>query len=362
LTTPPRAKDPVTDVPPKRPKRPRVPRTAGDPVVNAASTSLPPGTEERIRELEARTHAADIRLRTAHSLALALEASHDFTEAAPILLRTIGESLDWDLGALWAVRPSGVELRCVQVWLRSAAIGAAFEAATRTTGLKRGVGVPGRVWESGLPIWISDISTDTNFPRAPAAKRDDLHGVLAFPLTVGTTVLGVAEFFSRAVRPVDEAVVDSARIFGHQIGQFIERRAGEARVRLILKHALDASILMSATGMVLEWNPKAEQMFGWTAADAIGRRLSTLIIPPSHRNAHANGLEHFLATGEGPILLSHVETTALRRDGTDFPVELTVTPLHVNGEWTFHGFVRDITTRKQLERAHRGRPAPDEVE
>jgi len=300
-------------------------------------------------------HPAESRLRASHSISLALEGSQDLSEAAPHLLRTIGEVLEWDVGALWAVEPSAPALRLVRLWLRAASVGAAFGAATRAIPFTRGLGLPGRVWAEAQPVWVPDMAAQPQLPRAAAAKADGLHAALAFPFTSGTTVLGVLEFFSQDMRPLDEAVLDMARVFGHQIGQFIERRGAEQRLRLILKNALDASVLMSASGAILEWNPRAEQMFGWPASEIVGHQLADVIIPTTHRAAHARGLAHFLATGEGPLLLSHVETTAIRRDGAEFPVELTITPLHVNGIWTFHGFVRDITARKRLERARRSK-------
>src|SRR5204863_195216 len=88
---------------------------------------------------------------------------------------------------------------------------------------------------------------------------------------------------------------------------------------------------------------------GWTSDEAVGRKMSETIIPEEYRAAHEGGLRRFLATGEGPILNERIEMTALHRDGREFPVELTVTPLKMDGAIVFSAFLRDITERKRAE-------------
>ncbi len=119
----------------------------------------------------------------------------------------------------------------------------------------------------------------------------------------------------------------------------------------ILDSALDAVITMDASGIITGWNPQAERVFGWSQREAIGRTLASTIIPPQYRDAHGRGLERFLATGEGPLMNRRIEITGLRRDGREFPVELTVTPLRSDDAWTFSAFLRDITERKQADEA-----------
>jgi PAS domain S-box-containing protein len=128
-----------------------------------------------------------------------------------------------------------------------------------------------------------------------------------------------------------------------------ELRASEQRIRLIVDAANDAFVGMNGEGVITEWNRQAEITFGWKRAEAMGRSLAETIIPLQYRAAHAGGLQHFLKTGEGPVLNRVVEVTALRRDGSEFPVELTIAPIRVEGRHLFGAFVRDITQRKQVE-------------
>jgi len=128
-----------------------------------------------------------------------------------------------------------------------------------------------------------------------------------------------------------------------------ELRGSEAQLKAIIDAALDAVITMDDDGTVRSWSPQAERVFGWPAAEAIGRNLAATIIPPRYREGHARGLAHFLTSGEGPVLNRRVEITGWRRDGREFPVELTITPVRLGGAWLFSAFVRDISERRRAE-------------
>jgi PAS domain S-box-containing protein len=124
-------------------------------------------------------------------------------------------------------------------------------------------------------------------------------------------------------------------------------RESEHRLRAVLDSSPSAVIVMSSGGAVEDWNPRAEGMFGWSRAEALGRELAELIVPPPLRQAHRRGLQRFLNTGETRMLHRVVELAALRRDGTEFPVEVFVRPLGTRAPVSFCGFVTDITERKQ---------------
>jgi len=126
-------------------------------------------------------------------------------------------------------------------------------------------------------------------------------------------------------------------------------RRVERQARAIVDSALDAVVVMDAEGAITDWNKQAEEIFGWTRAEALGQRMVDTIIPVQYRLPHERGLRHFFKTGQGPVLNRRIEITALRRDGTEFPVELTITPQRSGEHWTFSSFIRDITARKQAE-------------
>ena len=123
----------------------------------------------------------------------------------------------------------------------------------------------------------------------------------------------------------------------------------EQQARSIVDSALDAVVAMDADGIIADWNRQSEEIFGWTRSEAMGRRMSETIIPMRYRLSHQSGLRQFFKTGKGAVLNRRIEITALRRDGTEFPVELTITPLKTGDTWTFSAFVRDISERKRAE-------------
>ena len=133
-----------------------------------------------------------------------------------------------------------------------------------------------------------------------------------------------------------------------------EQRAEDrsaARTRLILDAALDAVVVTDANGTVKEWSPQAEHVFGWSRAEILDRRVVDTVIPPEYRQSHLASLERFARTGTDKFLNRRLERIALRKDGTRFPVEVTVTLLRSGSQWEFSTFVRDITERKQSQTA-----------
>jgi len=123
----------------------------------------------------------------------------------------------------------------------------------------------------------------------------------------------------------------------------------EKRTRLIIESSINAIVIMDAYGIVSDWNQRAEKMFGWAADEAIGRRLDELIIPERFQDAHRQGMRTFLETGVGPILNRQTEQIAKRQDGSEFPVEISISPLKLGNSYIFSGFIHDITGRKVAE-------------
>ena len=128
-----------------------------------------------------------------------------------------------------------------------------------------------------------------------------------------------------------------------------ELRASEARKSAIFDTALDCIITMDHDGNVVEFNPAAERTFGYRREQVIGRQLADFIIPPSLRERHREGMAHYLATGEGPVLGKRLELPALRADGTEFPVEVAITRIPTDGPPLFTAYLRDVSEHKRIE-------------
>jgi two-component system cell cycle sensor histidine kinase/response regulator CckA len=463
------------------------------------------------------------RLATQHAVVSILAQAPALGDAAPQFLQAICETAGWEVGCVWEVDPAANLLRCVTLWHVPGVHFIEFTDQCRRTTFPPGVGLPGRVWASGQTAWIVDVTDDTNFPRHLTAAKVGLHGAFAFPIHLGSQILGVVEFFSREIRQPDAELLLMFDSLGSQIAQFLERkraeeglvhqanlanlgadigtaltkadtqremlqhcaaalvryldaafariwtisaagdvlelaasaglythldgphsrvpvgrfkigliaqehkphltndvqndprvtdkewarredmvafagyplligdrlvgvmamfarhrlaesvlqvmgavasqialgierkraeaavRDSEARKAAILHASLDAIITMDHEGKIRGWNPAAQRIFGYSESAVLGRQLADLIIPPTLRGRHVQGLAHYLATGQGAVLEKRLELPALRADGSEFPVELTVTRIAVEGQAMFTGYLRDITERKRLE-------------
>ncbi|WP_020473661.1 SpoIIE family protein phosphatase [Zavarzinella formosa] len=161
----------------------------------------------------------------------ALAESAEITNAAPRIMQAICEALRWDVGAVWVVDDKADVLRCVNVWHAPAVEVPEFEQANWRSTLKRGVGLPGRVWGGEGIVWVPDVASGADLPLAPIADREGLHAACCFPIRSGAEFLGALEFYSRQIQEPDAQLRDMMTGIAGQITQFIERRRAEHTIR-----------------------------------------------------------------------------------------------------------------------------------
>ena len=175
---------------------------------------------------------AERRMSTGYAVTRVLAEAESLDAAVPFLLMSICEGLSWDVGALWRVDETVNLLRCMNLWHPPNLSFPTFVDATRKSTFKRGMGLPGRVWESCQPVWLPNIQQGPNFPRGSFAIAEGLHSAFAFPVRLGDHVAGVIEFFTRQSRKLEPDVMEMFDSIGSQIGQFIERRRAEMELKL----------------------------------------------------------------------------------------------------------------------------------
>ena len=311
--------------------------------------------------MPARTERSDVAvlLRTEHAVARVLASTSDEDNAHPRLLAAIGAALGWDFGALWvAADDDATSLCCGHTWEGAFTAVADFAEASRSVTLAPGQGMPGEVWKTGRPAWIADAAEHPRpLPRAKAAAEAGLRSAFAFPIRCAGNVLGVMEFFAAARKAPDDELLATMTSLGSQIGQFVERcraelgvRESEARKTAILNAAFDCIITMDGDGHIVEVNAATETTFGYTARELVGRELAEVMIPPGQlREDHRRGLRRYMETGAARIVGHPVELTAMRADGSVFPVELAVTRPDLPGAPLFCGYLRDVTERRRAE-------------
>jgi PAS domain S-box-containing protein len=231
-------------------------------VVAVTSLLLAAGLAER--DHAERRRAAD------QAVTHILAGSATLAEAAPRIVRTICDSLQWDVGAVWSVDKDGQVLRCIELWHRPALAIPRFEAISREQAFTPGIGMPGRVWSEGHPVWSADVVREANFPRAADAAREGLHAAFAFPILLRGEVLGVVEFFSREIRQPDRPLLQLFAAVGSQLGQFIDRtrseqamREGEQRLQMALDSARLVAWDWDLASDQVHRSANAAELFGW---------------------------------------------------------------------------------------------------
>lgn len=184
------------------------------------------------RDITERKRTAS-RLTLQYAVTKILSESLDFSQSAQNILQAFCESLDWGVGALWKIDHQAGVIRCVDICHVTSIATSEFDRLTRSSALRKGVGLPGRIWELGAPAWINNVTADDNFPRAGVAALEGLHGAFGFPILLGSEVWGVIEFFSPEIREPDEELLRLVTGIGGQIGQLTKRkRAEEDRAEL----------------------------------------------------------------------------------------------------------------------------------
>jgi PAS domain S-box-containing protein len=307
----------------------------------------------RLRSARERDSA---RLQVQYGVARAIGDADSFDQAVPQLLAAIARPLGREMAQFWSMGEDGA-LRCVAHWREEGFDFDAFERASRELTFPPGQGLPGQAWSAGRPVWFGDAMQARNFLRTREAEDAGLHGGLAFPVTGGAGPIGVIELFSHAVRERDPEIYALTEALGHQVGEFVESlraeeavRISEARLRAVLDSSLDAVITMDHRGRVVEYNQAAELLFGYPEDAAIGEEMAELVIPPSLRARHREGLRNYVETRESRILGLHIELTGMRADGEEFPAELAVNVIAASDPPLFTGTIRDITVRQQAEK------------
>ena len=297
------------------------------------------------------------RSATQYLLTQVLAESKSIEEAAPKILRVLGETLHFDFGAFWQVDPSEGEGRATSFWQAAGRHFPEFKQATELLPLQPGLGLPGRILASGESAWIEFLGDDANFPRAKAAEAGGLKTGFGFPVMNRGKMVGIVEMFSRQEQERDPEFFKMTAGVGTQIGQFLERQLAEAQLRqseelhrTISETAADCILTMDGQSRILSANEGAARIFGHLPSELIGQSM-TEIMPERMRHAHRIGLERFMNSGRKNIPWDRIELPGLHKNGQEIPLEMSFGMSIRDGRPIFTAIVRDITDRKKADLA-----------
>ena len=279
-------------------------------------------------------------------IAVALGEAETLADAAPRMLGVVCEALGWEYGALWEIDGRATALRLVGTWPAAADHFGEFVELSRKISLSRGVGLPGRVWASGVPTWIPDVVVDDNFPRARAAERVGLHSAFGVPLLRGSYVIGVMEFFSGDIREPDPALLDTMKAVGSQIGMYAAGKWARDELDAFFTVTPDLLCVVSHEGYFLRVNPEWTQVLGFSLAQMRAAPFVDFVHP---EDREASLAELSRATGGERVI--NFANRYRTRDGSYRWLEWNAAlapDRHV-----VYAAARDVTERKQAEESLR---------
>ncbi len=308
-------------------------------------------------ELEHRVTERTSAVAMLHDIATVASKPIDVEEAVIYVLQRVCEHNGWNCGHAWLPAhndPATLYLGYASHELDSAHV-ARLRKKSMNTRLCRGEGLVGRVYATGRPEFTNDVANDLSIDEVCPDEYADVRAAVAFPILTDHEMVGVLEFFSAEhIESSEEKLCKTMASVGTLLGRVIERkraemalRERETRLQAVLDTAADAIISIDRQGLIVDVNPATERMFGYTRDELISQNIR-ILMPPPHQEAHNHYLARYLRTREARIIGTGRELAAKRKDGSTFPVSLTVTELDRLGLFT--GFIRDISQRKSLEK------------
>jgi PAS domain S-box-containing protein len=335
------------------------------------SRGVKPGTVVgTLRDLRERV---DLEAHTAvtHELVRVLAELRRDESAAPRVLEATAEAIGWDAAGLWSVERGSRRLRCDAFWTRDRPELARFAHVSAGTLLPVGVGLPGRVWESGEPAWIVRVAEDRNFPRGAAAAASGIETAFAVPVVSGGEFVAVLELFDRNVRSEDRSLMEAMIGVAELIGQILERsryddernhllgRLQTERARLeAVQRRMPAGVLVAdaPSGRVVAGNDRLESLVGPPVPSTLDGE-TVLDYPFRHPDGRPYE-DHelpFVQSARTAARTDDVELTLLGADGEIHLVSVSSAPIVdaqgtvISSVATFH----DVTARRRAEERHR---------
>ena len=295
------------------------------------------------------------RQRVQYAVSRVLAEATTVADALPTILQSLCESLGWQVGTIWSVDRQVNVLRFVESWHASTVNVEEFAKANQHTTFTPGIGLPGRIWTTGQPIWISHLIEDDNFPRAALAARGGLRGALGFPILLEKEILGVIECFSDKIQEPDEDLLQMMASIGSQIGQFMERKRTEEELAQsqqlflsFMNNIPGAAYIKDEQGGYLYANPAAERAANRKLVDILGKTDFDLLPAEAAQQLRDNDIAVL-------VLGKPVETieTVPQEDGEHYWMSFKFPFKDASGKQILAGMSFDISDRKQLEEALR---------
>lgn len=311
------------------------------------------------QDLESKVAERTKALELLQSITAQAAGTATIREAYQWTLKLICAHMKWPVGHVYEVDSEfELPLRSTNIWHIDSGKSARFEVFrkfTEATHLKSGLGLPGNAYRRGRPMWMPDVTTNALFARPKAAKVSGVAAGFAFPVRADGEIVAILEFFTVENVAPEPVFMEMIATLGTQLGSSIDRiragtqiRASEEHLRTLTAAASDAIISANDRGCIMSWNHGAQKMFGYTEKEALDEPMQ-LLMPERFKQAHALGMKRVRKTGKSKLVGSTVELVGRRKDGTEFPIELSLSRWQTEEGTFFTGIIRNITERKRAE-------------
>jgi PAS domain S-box-containing protein len=274
-------------------------------------------------------------------------------EALPIVLHQICLHTGWPVGHAWVLRPEGEGLMSGPWHMTDAGRFASFNAETDGLRLLPGKDLPGLALSSGEPEWFPRLSTERSFLRRKSAMDAGLEAGYAFPLRSGRKVVAVLEFFSEQGRELNTSWREATGTICLQLERLVEResaakalRNSERRFRSLTQTANDAIVSYSPSGVIFGWNRGARLIFGLEEQEILGLPLTRIVSLEEDPSSPRPKLPAALLTD---MRGKTVELTGCRKEGSLFPMEVSVAAVTGGPGVSFTAIIRDVTVQKRAQ-------------
>jgi len=284
---------------------------------------------------------AERQLRAQYAVVEALANSSTIEGAASWVLRSVAEALHWQVGVMWLVDKTANELRCVDCWCAPEIDATQFEQETRQGRFAPGVG-PGRTWAMAHPSWISDVTSEPAFSRRASALGAGLHAAFSLPMMLDNEVVGVLEFFTRAILESDDQILRMFAALGQQLGAFVGRTRAQEQIERFFTMSGDLLCIAGFDGYFTRINESWHRTLGYTTSELMSCPLMDFV----HQEDREATRTMFADLMRG-VPIQAFENRYRCKDGTYRWLSWTATPKP--DERLVYAVVHDATTRKRLE-------------
>jgi PAS domain S-box-containing protein len=307
----------------------------------------------KLKESERTLYEKNRQLELLKDVATSANQAISIAEAMQFAVKRICEFTGWPLGHACIASASEKRPASSPIW--SGVPNHRFDdfrAASEASEFSMAMDLITNVVGNPRPVWARDLADHSDFARQSAAQQAGIKSAFAFPVLSGNEVIAVLEFFATDYSERDDALLEIMELVGNQLGQVIDRikrLATEGKFRELLEAAPDAMLVVNREGTIVLVNAQMKNMFGYTRKELLGQNMEMLMPerlrcgPPADRNG-------FFSNSQMRPMGTNAELYGLRKDATEFPLEISLSPLETEEGTLVVSAVRDITERRRLDR------------